>query len=37
MDCAIVLTGVTSRVEAEAATDPRPVAVADSLADLVNA
>jgi ribonucleotide monophosphatase NagD (HAD superfamily) len=35
LDGAIVLTGVTGRTEAEAATDPRPVAVADTLADLV--
>jgi glycerol 3-phosphatase-2 len=35
LDGAIVLTGVTSREEAEAAEDPRPVAVAESLADLV--
>jgi HAD superfamily hydrolase (TIGR01450 family) len=35
LDCAIVLTGATSRPEAEAATDPGPVAIADTLADLV--
>ena len=37
LDAALVLTGGTSRaeVEAMAAGDPRPVAVADSLADLV--
>jgi glycerol-1-phosphatase len=35
LDGAIVLTGVTSRDEAEAAENPRPVAVADTLADLV--
>jgi glycerol 3-phosphatase-2 len=37
LDCAIVLTGVSSRAEAQAATDPSPVAIADSLAQLVNA
>jgi glycerol-1-phosphatase len=31
LDAAIVLTGVTSRPEAEAATDPAPVAIADDL------
>jgi glycerol 3-phosphatase-2 len=31
LDGAIVLTGVTSRAEAEAATDPAPVAVAEDL------
>jgi HAD superfamily hydrolase (TIGR01450 family) len=31
LDCAIVLTGVTSRAAAEAATDPAPVAVAEDL------
>jgi glycerol 3-phosphatase-2 len=35
LDAAIVLTGATSRAEAEAAQDPRPVAIADTLADLV--
>lgn len=35
LDGAIVLTGVTGREAAEAATDPRPVAIADTLADLV--
>ncbi|MFL5820828.1 MAG: HAD-IIA family hydrolase [Solirubrobacteraceae bacterium] len=35
LDCAIVLTGATSRADAQGATDPRPVAVADTLADLV--
>ena len=35
LDCAIVLTGATSRAQAEAATDPRPVAIADTLAELV--
>lgn len=35
LDCAIVLTGVTTRQQAEAARDPAPVAVADSLHALV--
>lgn len=35
LDGAIVLTGVTSRADAEAATDPVPVAVAPDLATLV--
>lgn len=35
MDAAIVLTGATTRVQAEAARDPKPVAVADTLAALV--
>jgi HAD superfamily hydrolase (TIGR01450 family) len=35
LDCAIVLTGVVSRAEAVAAGDPKPVSVADTLADLV--
>ena len=35
LDGAIVLTGVTDRATAEAATDPAPVAIADSLHDLV--
>ena len=35
LDGAIVLTGVTTRADAYAAHDPAPVAVADSLADLV--
>ena len=35
IDCAIVLTGVTSREQAEAASDPAPVAIADDLAALV--
>jgi HAD superfamily hydrolase (TIGR01450 family) len=35
LDAAIVLTGATSRAEADAARDPQPVAVADSLAALV--
>jgi glycerol 3-phosphatase-2 len=35
LDGAIVLSGVTSRREAEAATDPAPVAVAPDLATLV--
>lgn len=35
LDGAIVLTGVTSRQQAEAATDPGPVAVGDDLRSLV--
>ncbi|HWE32023.1 MAG TPA: HAD-IIA family hydrolase [Solirubrobacteraceae bacterium] len=35
LDGAIVLTGVTDRAVAEAATDPKPVAVADDLRSLV--
>lgn len=35
LDAAIVLTGATGRAEAQAASDPGPVAVADSLAALV--
>ena len=35
LDGAIVLTGVTTREQAEAAEDPAPVAIADSLYDLV--
>jgi glycerol 3-phosphatase-2 len=35
LDAAIVLTGVTSRESAEAATDPAPVAVAENLHALV--
>lgn len=35
IDGAIVLTGVTTRDQAEAATDPRPVAIADTLHALV--
>ena len=35
LDAAIVLTGATSRDEAEAAKNPAPVAVADTLAALV--
>jgi HAD superfamily hydrolase (TIGR01450 family) len=35
LDAAIVLTGATSKTEAHAATDPAPVAVAASLAELV--
>jgi HAD superfamily hydrolase (TIGR01450 family) len=35
LDCAIVLTGATARDDAEAAKEPRPVAVADDLATLV--
>lgn len=37
LDGAIVLTGVTSRAEAMAATDPAPVAVAEDLRALVSA
>jgi HAD superfamily hydrolase (TIGR01450 family) len=36
LDSALVLTGGTSREEAEAADDPRPTTIADSLAALVN-
>jgi HAD superfamily hydrolase (TIGR01450 family) len=36
LDAALVLTGDTTREEAEAATDPKPVAIADSLAALVD-
>ncbi len=35
LDGAIVLTGVTTRAQAEAATDPSPVAIAATLHDLV--
>jgi ribonucleotide monophosphatase NagD (HAD superfamily) len=35
IDCAIVLSGVTNRAEAEAATGPEPVRIADDLAALV--
>ncbi|MHB8693524.1 MAG: HAD-IIA family hydrolase [Solirubrobacteraceae bacterium] len=35
LDAAIVLTGVTTRQEAETATDPSPVAIADDLHALV--
>jgi glycerol 3-phosphatase-2 len=35
LDAAIVLTGVTTREEAEAASDPKPVAIADDLYALV--
>ena len=35
LDGAIVLTGASTRAEAAAAKDPEPVAVADTLADLV--
>jgi glycerol 3-phosphatase-2 len=35
LDGAIVLTGVTTRAEAERASDPNPVAIAETLADLV--
>jgi ribonucleotide monophosphatase NagD (HAD superfamily) len=36
LDAALVLTGGTSREEAAAAKKPRPIAVADNLAALVN-
>jgi HAD superfamily hydrolase (TIGR01450 family) len=36
LDSALVLTGGTSREEADAAKEPKPLAVADSLAALVN-
>jgi ribonucleotide monophosphatase NagD (HAD superfamily) len=35
LDGAIVLTGVTDRASAEAATDPKPVAIAEDLNTLV--
>ena len=35
LDAALVLTGGTTREEADAAEDPKPIAVADSLAKLV--
>lgn len=35
LDAAIVLTGATDRAAADAAEDPAPVAIADTLADLV--
>lgn len=35
LDGAIVLSGVTSREQAEAASDPKPVAIADTLHALV--
>jgi ribonucleotide monophosphatase NagD (HAD superfamily) len=35
LDCAIVLSGVTAREDAEAASDPEPVAIADTLYALV--
>ncbi|MDQ6778950.1 MAG: HAD-IIA family hydrolase [Actinomycetota bacterium] len=35
LDAAIVLTGVTTRAEAEAAEEPAPVAIAEDLAELV--
>jgi HAD superfamily hydrolase (TIGR01450 family) len=35
LDAAIVLTGVTTRAEAEAAQEPAPVAIAEDLAELV--
>ncbi len=37
IDAAIVLTGVTTRQQAEAATDPAPVAIAENLYALVTA
>jgi HAD superfamily hydrolase (TIGR01450 family) len=36
LDSALVLTGGTSRAEADAAKDPKPIAIADSLATLVS-
>ena len=36
LDSALVLTGGTSRAEADAAKEPRPTTIADSLAALVN-
>jgi ribonucleotide monophosphatase NagD (HAD superfamily) len=35
LDCAIVLTGASTREQAQAATDPEPVAIADTLHALV--
>jgi ribonucleotide monophosphatase NagD (HAD superfamily) len=35
LDAALVLTGETTREEAEAAEDPKPVTIAASLAELV--
>jgi ribonucleotide monophosphatase NagD (HAD superfamily) len=35
LDGAIVLSGVTTREQAEAASDPEPVAIADTLHSLV--
>jgi ribonucleotide monophosphatase NagD (HAD superfamily) len=35
IDAALVLTGGATREEAAAAPDPKPVAVADTLADLI--
>jgi ribonucleotide monophosphatase NagD (HAD superfamily) len=35
IDAALVLSGGVTREEAAAATEPKPVAVADTLADLV--
>ena len=35
LDAAIVLTGAAARADAEAARDPAPVAIADTLAELV--
>ena len=35
LDCAIVLTGVSSRAEADAARKPAPVAIAENLSSLV--
>ena len=37
LDGALVLTGVTTRAQAQAASDPRPVAIADTLHALVSA
>lgn len=37
IDCAIVLSGVTSREQAEAASDPAPIAIANDLISLVAA
>ncbi len=37
LDGAIVLSGVTTRAQAEAAHDPEPVAIADTLSELVSA
>ena len=35
IDCAIVLTGVSTRAEAHAASSPAPVAIAEDLRELV--
>jgi len=35
LDAAVVLSGIASRAEAEAATDPAPVAIGQDLATLV--